>query len=211
MPLPFAVQASTGCPTHAELALALAGEFGDVDAGAVDGALDALAAELGCARTQPPVEQLAALGSLLDAFAAVEAQADPRVLMLDAALERFEGHPALLAVVACEAGRRAGFELGVIGDGGRHLVAHRGLDRPLALDTSQRGRTRGGEQLEGLTWRCSHQLSFTLLRELVDCSLRGGDLDRAIRAANLRLTLPVGRETLDVLRAELAALRARLN
>lgn len=211
MPLPFAVQASAGCPTHADLTLALAAEFGQVDLAAVDGALDALAADLCGARGLAPREQIAALGSLLGAFAPADVQADPRVLMLDAVVERFEGAQVLLAVVACEAARRAGLPVGVIGDGRRHLVGHCATAEPLALDPAHRGGPRGAEEVEGLMWRCSHQVAFAVLRDLVDCSLRGGDLARALRAAELRLTLPLGPDALDVLRAELTALRARLN
>jgi hypothetical protein len=212
MPLPFALQASAGCPTYADLALSLAAEFGVVDAEVADASLDALAAGLSGVRAAGPVEQIAALGELMAAFEPTEAVADPRVLMLDEVLDRMQGDPALLAVIAVDAARRAGMDVGVVGDGRRHLVAHRGLAEPVAMDPSLRAAPAGGLDAVGdVTWRCSHQVAFAILRDLIECSLRAGAIADAIRAAELRLALPLGAEALDALRRDLAGLRSRLN
>jgi hypothetical protein len=50
-------------------------------------------------------------------------------------LDRRAGDPTLLVCLGAKLGRRAGIPLGVIGDGhGRHLLAHRTMNEPVALD-----------------------------------------------------------------------------
>jgi hypothetical protein len=211
MQRPFAARARAGCSTPVELACALAAEFGVVDPLGVDAGLDALAAQVGCVRGLDDAEQLAALAAVLATFEPVAAQADPGVLLLPTVLDRLEGAPAVLAVIACDVGRRVGMDLGVVGDGRRHLVAHRAGEEPLALDPHRRGAIAEGEAVHGLGWRCSHQVAFALLCELVECSLRAGDVERAIHAAELRLELPLSAQALETVRTELQTVRARLN
>lgn len=59
--------------------------------------------------------------------------------------------------------------------------------------------------------RCSHQIAFAVLHELVECSVRTGALTDAIHAAQLRLVLPLAPDALEHLRGELDRLRARLD
>src|SRR3954471_14058544 len=117
MMLPFSLDASLSCPTHADLAAALAAEFRLVDEAAIDAALDGLATELTFARCAGAREQLHALAALMAAFEPVEAVIDPSAVLIDVVLDRMAGHPATLAVIAAEAARRAGLALAVIGDG----------------------------------------------------------------------------------------------
>src|SRR5262249_29322728 len=56
--LPFALQAVSECPAHADLALALGAEFEPVDADEADAELDALAHELSGLRHAAPRAQL---------------------------------------------------------------------------------------------------------------------------------------------------------
>ena len=56
-----------------------------------------------------------------------------------------------------------------------------------------------------------YHLGMRMLNNLVPAFQKRGDLTRALRAAELRLTLPAGSDERDRVRAELAALRARFN
>jgi len=66
--VPFADQASRGCSTPSDLALALAAEFVPVRPTRADRALDELAAWLAGARDGDPVDQLRALADLAGAY-----------------------------------------------------------------------------------------------------------------------------------------------
>jgi hypothetical protein len=212
MTLPFGLQAIAGCPTHADLLHALAAEFGTAEAEPVEAAFGSLAADVigECAST--PGEQMQALSRMLRGFQPARTDSDHRPLMLDAVLSARAGHPLLLAVVALEVGRRAGFDVGVVGDGKRHLVVHRDADPAVGLDPARRDATAPQtERLEGFAWRCSHQMAFTVLTQLVECSVRTGAWARAIHAAELRLALPVSDPVLAWLQRELLQLKARLN
>jgi regulator of sirC expression with transglutaminase-like and TPR domain len=205
--LPFSIAASQSCPPHAELATALAAEFRPVDVAAVDAALDGLAIELAGACLQPPADQLHAVAAAMAAFEALDAPLDPPALLIDVVLERLAGHPTTLAVIAAEAGRRAGLDVAVAGDGLGHVVVHRGADT--VLDPAS-GRVCAARD-DRLSLRCAHQVAFALLREHIDRALRVGDLAGALRAAELRLELPMEGWAMDRLERELRTLRARLN
>jgi hypothetical protein len=206
--LPFSIAASQSCPPHAELAAALAAEFRTVDARALDHALDDLALELVGAHAGAPLDQLDVLASAMAAFERLEAPLDPAALLIDVVLARLSGHATTLAVIAAEAGRRAGLEVGVAGDGLGHVVAHRGAGAVVFDPTL--GAVRTVED-RPLAWRCAHQVTFALLGEHIDRALRVGDLAGALRAAELRLELPMERWDNDRLERELRALRSRLN
>jgi hypothetical protein len=207
--LPFSIAASQSCPPHADLVTALAAEFRPVDLPAVEAALDGLAIELAGACAVRPADQLDVLTRAMAAFEALEAPLDPPALLIDVVLARLAGHATTLAVVAAEAGRRAGFELGVAGDGmGGHVVAHAHAGA-VVFDPAL-GAVRSIPD-DGLSWRCAHQVAFALLREHIDRALRVGDIAGALRAAELRLELPMEGWALDRLERELRTLRARLN
>lgn len=212
-PLPFTVQASVGCPTHAQLALSLATEFTDVDVDAVDATLDLLATSLSDADAITPYEQLDALADLMRAFTVREPRLGVADLLVDQVLATCAGHPTTLAAIAVEAAARAGMPMGVIGNGLQHLVAHRELDDRIALDLMSVHRPPSVVEVADrrLAWRCSHQLCFAMLGELVDRSGRAGDLVTAMRAAELRISLPMTEEAKLRQRQALAGIRARLN
>lgn len=192
--LPFSLAAGLSCPTHADLAAALAAEFRTVDERAVDEGLDGLAIALAPARLDHPVEQLDELCRTMAAFEPLEAPLDQRALFLDVVLDRLAGHPTVLAVIAAEAGRRAGLDVGVVMEhGGTHRVGH------LALEPAA---TR---------WPCAHQVAFALLGAQIERAQRGGDLGSALHAAELRLELPLSTEMRRRVEGERERLRARLN
>ena len=207
--LPFTLAAGLSCPTHADLAAALSAEFRLVDEPAVDAALDALGAALAPAREAGAGGQLETLAGVMAAFEPLDAAGDPSALLIDVVLDRMAGHPAVLAVIAAEAARRAGLALAVVGDGPALLVGPYARRGAAAFDPRRPG--VGRLQGECVIWRCSHQVAFALLREYLDRALRSGDLAGALRAADLRLELPLEEWALDRLRGERRALRARLN
>jgi hypothetical protein len=57
----------------------------------------------------------------------------------------------------------------------------------------------------------AHETALRMLNNLVGSYTRRNDLGRAIRAAELRLELPLERGLTAAMAAELRALRARLN
>jgi hypothetical protein len=114
-------------------------------------------------------------------------------------------------VVGAEAARRAGFDLAIAAAGGHHVVAHRALGVQVAYDPALPGVRRVRPGIAAPTWRCSHQVAFCLLREHLDRALRAGDIAGALRAAELRLELPVDGATRARLLHEQRALRACLN
>lgn len=212
-PTSFAALAGAACPGHAELAVAMTAEIARVDGPAVDAQLDLLALELAGARSLAPAGQLAELTDIMRAFAAVEPHVGSRDLRIDRVLHTCEGHPLALATIAVDAARRAGLDVGIIGDGHTHVIAHRQLEQPLAVDLGSASRGPRVRTVDGdaMGWRCAHQVCFTTLGELISRAVRGGDIGLAIRAAELRLELPLGDAVRDCQEGALARLRARLN
>lgn len=206
--LPFSLAAGRSCPPHAELAIALAAEFRPVDVAAVEAALDRLAEGMSAARDAHALDQLDVITGAMASFTALEAPLESPALLIDVTLERRRGHATTLAVIAAEAGRRAGLPVGVAGDGRCHVVAH-----PRAGTTAFDPRLGAVRCMpsERTAWRCAHQVAFALLRAHIDRALRAGDIAGALRAAELRLELPMEGWAREQLQDELARLRARLN
>ncbi|MFN8203966.1 MAG: transglutaminase family protein [Solirubrobacteraceae bacterium] len=209
MMLPFSLAAGLSCPTHADLAAALAAEFRPVDEAAVDAALGGVTSALEAYRDAPAAEQLVGLAAVMAAFEPVEGAADANVMLIDVALDRMAGHPTVLAVIAAEAAQRAGLAMAVIGGGRDLFVGPYARHGAAAFDPRRPGLNRLPD--ERCSWRCSHQVALLLLREYLDRALRAGDLAGALRAAELRLQLPLELWALRRLRGELNAVRARLN
>jgi hypothetical protein len=207
--IPFSLAAGLSCPSHADLAASLAAEFHELDEAAVDDQLDALAAGLYGVQGVPPLEQLDALTAAMAVFEPMQAPLDPRALLIDVALERLGGHPTTLAVIGTEVARRAGLCVGVVGAGRRHLVGHCHAGLEVGLDPNVCAVRAVTDRRAG--WRCSHQVTFSTLRELIERQLRIGDLAGALRAAQLRLQLPLESWVTERLNIELSAMRARLN
>jgi len=207
--LPFSLAAGLSCPTHADLAAALAAEFHPVDEAAVDDALDALATHVSVARGDEPFDQLDELATAMAAFEPTLVPLEAHAVHIDAALGRLVGHPTALAVIAGEAARRAGLDLAIGAMGRHHIVAHPTC--AVVFDPALPGLRRLDSDDILPRRRCSHQVAFALLREHLDRALRAGDIAGALRAAELRLELPLDAQTRARLGAERASLRARLN
>lgn len=212
---PFATLASAPEPPLDELALAMAGELREVDADDALAQLDGLGAELAPAAGGGPEAETEALRELLavrHGFSGDREEYDhPDNSMLDLVLERRKGLPILLSTVYVEVARRAGIPVAGVGLPGHFVVAHFGKTPPLLFDPFG-----GGTPLEPsgpLPLRASdpHETVLRMLNNLVGSYLRRADLTRAIRAAELRLVVPMGEGARTTFEAELRSLRARLN
>ncbi len=210
----FAKLAASQEPPLDRLALALATEFREVDEEAALAQLDGLAAEL--VPGGSPREEADAVAALLGGKHGFVGDSrrydDPASSMLDLVLERHTGLPILLSTVYAEVARRAGIDLHGVGLPGHYVVGHFGTDPPLLYDPFA-----GGARIEPdvpielvRPWR-PQETALRMLNNLVVAFSRRGDLARAIRAAELRLALPVEVELYAELDAELRALKARLN
>jgi regulator of sirC expression with transglutaminase-like and TPR domain len=218
---PFAQLAADPDAALDVLALALAAEFRAVDASAAIAQLDALGAAVARAAERTggtPDEVVTACRDVLggsDGFRGDRVRYDhPDNSMLDLVLKRRRGLPILLSVVYVEVARRAGVELAGVGLPGHFIVGHFGTDPPVLLDPFAAGApvsaaTAGEAPLR--PWG-AHEIALRMLNNLVAAYVRRGDLTRALRAATMRLALPVPDPDLrDTLKAELRAIQARLN
>ena len=131
-------------------------------------------------------------------------------LLIDRVVTRGVGYEAVVAVILCELGRRAGMPVGVVGSGERLLVGHEHVT-PWLLDPVT-GEVLDARQLvHEPAWRCGHQVADRLLDEVELRCERSGDLARAIRAAELRCALPFDEDAGERAGLALRRMRARLN
>lgn len=217
--LPFALQAVSECPAHADLALALGAEFEPFAADDAHAELDELAETLAAFRHVAPREQLMACAAAVgNRFGPAAEQS--RIgrgcafddLLLHRVLERRAGDAIPLALAAVEAGRRVGIPLGVVGRGRDQFLAHAGLADPHVADLSRRGPLvdlTGRE--ETVSWQCAHQMAAVQLNRIAERAERIGHLSWAVRAAELRLALPARASTRERWERDLERVRARLN
>lgn len=210
----FSALAARSAPSLDELALALAGEFRPVDADAALAELDRLGSELAPAAGDGPAAEAEAVGELLGerhGFVGERGEYDhPDNSMLDLVLERRKGLPILLSVVYVEVARRAGIALGGVGLPGHFVVGHFGHAPPLLLDPFDGGAPLAPLERPLEPWG-SHETALRMLNNLVGSYQRRADLARAIRAAELRLALPMSEPDRDALTTQLNSLRAILN
>jgi hypothetical protein len=210
-PLPFALHATAGCPPHAELALSLAWTFDEVDAAALDAELDALADLMPAPRSNHPLDELKTLAPLAQYCAAPPSEVDTEGVLLHTALASGAPHPLAVAIVGTEIGRRRGMSIGIVSNGSEHCLAHTELPAPLLL-LIETGEVVDAHALPPtLTWRCAHETAGLLLDELEPRWLAQGRLDRALRAAELRLCLPFDENGKRVAQRKLRRVQARLN
>ncbi|HWI08438.1 MAG TPA: transglutaminase-like domain-containing protein [Solirubrobacteraceae bacterium] len=200
------------------IALALAGEFREVDEDAALARLDELGADVAAAAGAGAMDELEALGVVLGArrgFAgAIEEYDHPDNSMLDLVLERRTGLPIALAVVYVATARRAGIALDGVGLPGHYVVGQFARDGSATLlDPFAGGVRLAAPQTHAADVRPwgAHETALRMLNNLVGSYTRRNDLGRAIRAAELRLELPLEPALQRVLGAELLGLRARLN
>jgi regulator of sirC expression with transglutaminase-like and TPR domain len=214
----FADLAAAPDATIDRLALAMAAEFRTVDVATALASLDTLGADVSVAaeRTAGTPEDLTAactevLGEVHRFEGDREHYDNPQNSMLDVVLERRRGLPILLSVVYVEAARRAGIALAGVGLPGHFVVANFAADPPLLLDPFDGGKPMIAAGPPGTVrpWR-PDEIAMRMLNNLVASYSKRGDLTHAIRAAELRLSLPAEamRETLET---ELRSLQARLN
>jgi regulator of sirC expression with transglutaminase-like and TPR domain len=202
------------------LALAIASEFRAVDGDAALATLDRLGAELR-ALDPPgsPAEEAQACRRVLGeqhGFRGDREHYDhPDNSMLDRVLTRRRGLPILLSVVYVETARRAGIPLAGVGLPGHYLVGHFGADPPLLLDPFSGGLPAGpvpGEVAsQALRPWSNHETALRILNNLTATYSARADFTHAIRAAELRLALPVEGPARTGLEVELRSLRANLN
>jgi regulator of sirC expression with transglutaminase-like and TPR domain len=216
----FAELAAQPAPPLDELALALAAELRpETDVLRALGVLDGLGAELAelleRAADDAPETQAWACAALLGerhGFTGDRERYDsPDNSMLDQVLARRRGLPILLSVVYVEVARRAGVALVGIGLPGHFVVGHAGAVPPLLIDPFEAGAVVAGPVHPALLrpWGAA-EIVMRMLNNLVGSYVRRANLSGAVRAAALRLALPADDELRDALRAEHAALLARL-
>lgn len=211
--LPFAVQAVSSSASPAGLALALAAEFDAVGPHTGFAELDALAAALAPARAHVPREQLQACAELIASrFAVAEGGASLEDLLLHRVLEACRGHRLPIAIAVVAAARGAGIPLGVIGGRGELYLAHAALPEALAIDPRTPDRLVDlAARLDGLAWCCAHELAGLTLDRIAERAEQTGQLTWGLRAAQLRLALPVDPQVRERMERELARVRAQLN
>ena len=215
----FAALARAPDPPLADLALALAAEFGRVDAGTAHATLDGLGAELAAAVGPcggDPVAEARTCAEVLGArhdFAGDREEYDhPDNSMLDRVLARRRGLPILLSVVYVAVAERAGVRLGGVGLPGHFVVGHFGAQPAVLLDPFAGGAALDADVEPDLLrpWT-PVEIAMRMLNNLVGSYGRRGDLGRAITAARLRTLLPAVAPVQESLEAELRRLQARLN
>lgn len=208
---PFADLAARPNAPLDELALALASEFRDVDAVAALARLDDLGEEV----SNVPGDGLEALVDVLGRRHGFtgdrENYDDPANSMLDIVLVRRSGLPILLSVVYVEVARRAGLALAGVGLPSHYVVGRFGPPPPVLLDPFAGGGRLELPASEHLRPWGEHETVLRMLNNLVGSYVRRNDLGRAIRAAEMRLELPLAGPQAEALGAELLSLRARLN
>src|ERR1700761_9433145 len=184
LPYSFAELAGTQEPGLDLIALALAAEFREVDAGAALARLDELGAELtvAAARTDGEHESLAEVcGELLGTqhgfIGDGDHYDDPTNSMLDQVLVRRRGLPILLSVVYVEGARRAGVPLAGVGLPGHFVVGHFGADPPVLLDPFGGGGalTAPVSEDDVRPWGV-HEIAMRMLHNLVLSYQRRGDI-----------------------------------
>ena len=220
MALPrFEDLAASADPTLDELALSLAAAFGTVDVERALATLDALGSEVaGVLERSPRTPEAEAavlshtLGTLHGFIGDREQYDRPENSLLDRVLERRRGLPILLSTVYIEVARRAGLPVAGVGLPGHYVVAHFGVPEPLLLDPFARGTPITSAFPSALVrpWT-PQETAMRMLNNLVPAFRRRGDLTRALRAAELRLSLPAPPDERERVQAELATLRAGLN
>ena len=194
----------------------MAAEFRELDATRALARLDRLAAELAGVEHLAPPEQAEELRRVLGERHGFTGNRDeydhPDNSMLDLVLDRRTGLPILLSVVYVAVARRAGVPLAGFGLPGHYVVGHVGVDPPLLLDPFNGGRVLEADLPDEAVqpWG-AHETALRMLNNLVGSYSARAQLANALRAAELRLVLPLDAATRALLEVELRALRAQLN
>ncbi len=185
----FTRLACGGCPPLADILLAMAAEFREVDTEAAEATLDELALPLfGLAGGDLRVaaDELATVLDHRPGFFADRGSVSG--LWLDCALEARAGHPLILAAIAAEVGRRAGLRVHVLSAPTGWYAGLADGERLWLVDATMDGRTADPWSLRR---HCAHELAFAALLGLSERYERVGDSARAGRASLLRSRLPL--------------------
>mgnify|MGYP006279775765 CR=1 FL=1 len=213
----FAQLARTDAPTLDLLALAIAGALRDADQDAALAELDRLAGEVvrhGVGETgQEQVEALRVVLGRHEGFVGdVEDYDHPDNSMLDLVLERRRGLPILLSVVWIEVGRRVGIPIRGVGLPGHYVAGWFGDGQPILLDPFKGGVPVADPPPPGrIAQTPVHLTALRILSNLVASYERRGDVGRSLKAAQLRLELPLGDRDMKVMEFEHRRLGARMN
>jgi Transglutaminase-like superfamily len=202
----FSTVASAGCPPFARMLTAIAAEFGEVDAGAIDDWLDDGARRLFGLVQLDGYGQARRLAEVIDGELGLGAvdDGDPAELLLDRILVSRRGHPGVLSVVGYELARRAGALGGVYSSPTCWYVGLRAGDTLVLLDADR-----------GFDWpdapvrvraHCAHEVAFCLLTGLTRRFARHGAPAEARHAGLLSLALPIDERLHRLVRAQLSAL-----
>lgn len=119
---------------------------------------------------------------------------DPDGFMVDLALERRRGQPAVLAAIYAEVARRAGIAMTVFSSHDAWLVGERQGESAILLDPAGRQQDRPGDERLEVRPHCAHELAFTLLDGLRRRFQHAGRRDDERRARELSDALPVVRD-----------------
>ena len=213
----FAQIARTDAPTLDLLSLAIAGALRDADEEAALRELDRLAGAVvhhGIGATG--AEQVDALRTVLGRHAGfvgdIEDYDHPDNSMLDLVLERRRGLPILLSVVWIEVGRRVGIPIRGVGLPGHYVAGWFGQGDPILFDPFKGGILLADPPPPGrIVQTPVHLTALRILSNLAASYERRGDVGRSLKAASLRLDLPLGDRDMRVMEFEHRRIGARMN
>jgi regulator of sirC expression with transglutaminase-like and TPR domain len=213
----FAQLARTDAPTLDLLALAIAGALREVDEVAALAELDRLAGDVvrnGIGETG--LEQVEALRTVLGRrerfLGDVEDYDHPDNSMLDLVLKHRRGLPILLSVVWIEVGRRVGIPIRGVGLPGHYVAGWFGDGEPILIDPFKGGILLPDPPPSGrIVQTPVHLTALRILSNLASSYERRGDVGRSLKAAQLRLELPLGDRDMRVMEFEHRRLGARMN
>jgi len=207
----FAHHAASPRAEVADLLLAAAGEFHEVDIRGADARLEKLAADIPLCllRSADPEDHAEAILALFHRSGGlrIAGRVSPRDALLDSVLARRAGHPLLLAAICSELGRRAGTCVVPVRGEGAVFLGIRVGERRVLVDLSGACSCPPRRPV----WMCAHEVAFEALGELSRLLAMHGRLEEAIRAAELRSALPLVDEIKERIAFEVGALRAQLN
>lgn len=199
--------ALAGAPLE-EIALAIAAEFKPVDAIRARARLDLLASTVDPQAIADPARRAEELIGALNGRAgfAVEGDEHAHSLMIDEVLARRGGHPLVLAIIYAAVAARAGFPLYPVGTERVVLLGDPEPAPPLVIDPAP-----DSSPPPEMRWLCPHVVGLRLIDAIGVRYMNRGNLGAAIRAAELRLLLPLHPRLREHHLLALRKLRARLN
>jgi hypothetical protein len=214
------VNSRRACPTHHEVGLALAASF-DGDAGIVSAAerkLRSIARDLVDARLpEDPSAELIETGRVLNDWLACDhdqtLRSDFGDLLMPHAVAAGAGHELAVTAAALAACADAGLPFGVIASNSHVYLAHEELNAPYVLAPRYGWRFLEATDLrEGpLKWICPHELSGLALDQMRTRAATLGRVDLQLRVSELRIDLPMDKNSCRDAQTELAMARARFN